>query len=327
LIHGNKACTSLESRLERLSKAKHHADLGARHIFATHPEERDLAQRQIDCSTWLIFRAPVGSEDFRLTQANFCQLTHTCEPCAIARAGRLMGSALNSSLALIDDQPQLEAHFVTLTTRNGQKLGETYQRLDRGLKGMMLRRRQRGRNAVLRNLVGGFGQVETKRGKSGGWHPHYHGLWFFHGRPDYRALQETWSSAVGESAGARFQLIDAEKARIAGQIERKSLEYREKLISGLCEIIKYTCKFSIGQVEDQWHASAYYRGRRARLFRRFGDLVGVDEPTDLADELPDWDFVDLCERVFRFNHSTRRYVETQERRQGLPYSPASKVQG
>lgn len=330
LIHGDKVCHSVDkplyNRLERLAKAKSHSLASARFASENLVDEKPRAVRQANCSTWLAFRLPAGEgENWRLQAANFCDQVHTCEGCAIARAGRLLQSGLRASIGLLNERPWVESHFVTLTVRNGEDLGETYERLNGGLVGIR-DRRQKGRGG-LSHLVGGFGQIETKIGKGGNWHPHYHGVWFFSKKPDYRELQKTWSAAVGSSSGASFKLMEADRLRIEKKIARSSDEYREAFVKGLCEVIKYTCKFTEQELPNHWHAATYYRGRRARLFRRFGDVVGVEEPEGLADECPDWEQVQYQERIFKYAEEHGRYVDSQGPRSEPNYHAWQEVQG
>lgn len=301
---------NVAARLDRLARAKAQSQLFANWQKIYRPEESARAEKQHRCSSWVMFRAAVDSpDDWKLTRANFCQFTHTCEGCAIARGGRLLASAMSAVVGLLNQAPHLEAHFVTLTVRNGDELPETYGRLNRGLLGMMKRRRE-NRVHCLRRLAAGFGQIETKIGQGGGWHPHYHGVWFFETPPDYRELRECWESSVGERANGEFKLLDAERKRIDG-LDRSNPEYRELLIKGLCEIIKYTCKFTPGEVESLWTAADFYRSQKTRLFRRFGSIIGIDEPADLADVCPDWDSVEYREKFFRYNEEKRVYAESQ----------------
>lgn len=309
---GGVAAKSLEisqekiDRIERLEKARKNSQAVAISAAAQGLASIETIERQLRCSRWLVFRRPLTEPEWRLAAANFCGLTHSCEACAVARGGKLLASLVPQLAGVLAESPHFQAHMVTLTVRNSEHLGETYGRLDAAMKKLVDRARHAKTRRVTANpfksLWGGAGQIETKRGRAGGWHPHYHGVWVFGGRPDYTKIREAWEDYNREPSNLDIRPLESEKLR-------GTVEYRDALVKDLCEIAKYSLKFESADAAMLWEAAHFYRRQKAHLFRRFGALKGIEDPEQLTDECPNWEAIDYVERIFAWQATHSRYVE------------------
>lgn len=294
-------------KLERMEKARRNSQAVALSAAVQTLATPEIIQRQLRCSRWLVFRRPMTETEWRLAAANFCGLTHSCEACAVARGSKLLASLVPDLLGVLSAKG-MEAHLVTFTVRNGSSLSETFARLDGALKATMKHRENSKRRKRLNSFsecIGGVGQIETKKGRSGGWHPHYHGVWIFRSRPDYGEIREQWEHAAGEPSNMDVRRLKSESLR-------GTLEHRDQLVKDLCEVVKYSLKFDSHDAEMLWHAASFYRSKRARLFRRFGILKGCEEPDNFLDECPNWEHIDYVERIFAWQAAQGRYLERPE---------------
>lgn len=317
LIHEHKAWVEggLEERLGRYLKAKRHSVYVA-NWRKENPQGGDKggllrAGQQLGCGGFLHFRKAITGDDtaWKLHNAIFCQQSHTCWLCALRKGARTVQAIMPRLAEVLRKNPHLRLKFVTLTLQNACSLSATFNVLDGGLKTLVRQCRDAKRNPrnsrAMRAVVGGVGHIETKRGKGGQWHPHYHGVWLVDPAKaetgshalSYADLGQAWEAATG-GLGRWIKVVDlfAEKFRELGT---ESGQFQEQLFKDICEVIKYAVKFESEQLAgDYWTAADVLRGKT--LVRSFGVMHGVKVPEDLRDEPLSWDELEFIERYFKY---------------------------
>lgn len=338
-IHERKASVdseaeqTLPARLEKYGKAKQYSRYVAEWCRDDDQKRpcnplgwRLRAKGQLDCASWLDFRKALSGDDtaWKLVDAKFCQQGHTCPLCALRRGAKSVQAVVPRVLTVLAEKPLYEAYMVTLTLTNGPDLGETFDVLDGGLKALVRQCRQAKKNPLesraMRAVVGGVGHIETKRGKGGQWHPHYHGLWLCDRKRmanprarwpiDTSILGETWAQVTG--GRGRWHHVD----KLHSDKLRFSEGFEEALRRDVMEVIKYAVKFEDVRnpkhteperdqmCRDLWSTADVLRGRT--LLRSFGELHNVEVDDDLTDDPLDWETLEYIEAFFRYRQGEYR---------------------
>jgi hypothetical protein len=118
------------------------------------------------------------------------------------------------------------------------------------------------------SVMAGVFSFEIKRGSGSGlWHPHTHGLLLSHGEIKKGELSREWEAITGNSFIVDSQEVDVHD------------------VKSLCEILKYSLKFSEMTLEDNFDAVMALQGKR--FLRSFGEFYGLipDESTDIDDTI------------------------------------------
>jgi hypothetical protein len=234
------------------------------------------------CRNSLLFRNHYTEGKITLSQMKSCKHTRLCPLCAIAQANAHVSTYHKKTLQLLEqhrhDGMPLRAFFVTLTVKNGVSLPATYEHFSDSVQHLVNRRRdaikarggsvkhQYALTSVMAPVVAGVFSFEVKRGAgSGDWHPHTHGLLLSTTAIDEEALSEEWKGITGDSHVVNCQEIDATD------------------VKSLCEVLKYSLKFSEMSLEDNFEAATVLH--RKRLLRSFGEFYGMqpDPNVDIDD--------------------------------------------
>lgn len=281
--HGADGVAALPDRLVRYSRAHQRA----LHMsnYAMERGERKLAAKLDKCGDWLVFRHYYTVDKLRLHAADFCKKHLLCPLCAIRRGAKYLKAYLEKYEVVRLEHPAVKSYMVSVTTKNGESLGERFNHLRNGMKAMSQARRDhlkapsKNRHVEAAKAIGGVHSIEFKRGANSGlWHPHAHMIWLCHEAPDPVKLSEEWKHWTGDSFIVDVRPIDEGK--------------NGDLVSGFVEVFKYALKFSELPLDDNWEAFQTLSGKR--LVDSFGVLRGVDVPDDLADApLDDLPFIEL----------------------------------
>ena len=266
---GSDSKANLPRRLTRYGIAKERAvsmrDFIARNIpqdYAT----RHIAHELHECGSYLVFRQYTEIDRVRLHGMRSCRQHLLCPLCAIRRGAKLLKCYLEKFNAVLQENPRLRAHMVTLTVRDGPELFERFQHLHRSLK-VLHKRRQRGRSSEAEKIRGAVWSYEFKRGTGSGlWHPHVHCVWLtdVDQPPSHSALSEEWREITRDS-------FIVETHPLYGELS-----------SGFAEVFKYAVKFGDLPLADNW--IGYQVLKRRRLVASSGVLWGVEVPDELTDD-------------------------------------------
>jgi len=288
-------------RLEKLGGCKQRSLALAREA----PEHaRKRANEQIGCGAFLHFRMALEGPhkgERRLFSGIHCHQL-TCEICQIRKAARVLQAYTPKVLqAWAENRPKgCRLLFVTLTQRNGSDLTENLQVLSDRRKLLRDRIRQnRKRNAgPFRNLVGGVGHIETKRGQDGEWHPHLHELWLNNGRANFKLMREAWAEITGMSdVQVKIKHLNVQHALDSGSV-MGDVDIEAQLAGDLAEVLKYPLKFEYGSPADMWHIADCLRG--IKRLRPFGCLYGIKVNPELLDDPIDWDLFAFMDFYYRY---------------------------
>lgn len=279
--------TDLGKRLSRYGSARENA-LRFRDFLKGQREDK-LADALSECGNYAVFREYFTVGQTRLAHFCTCKKHLICPLCAIRRGAKALRVYLARVEALMASDALLRPYMVTLTTKNGDDLGERFAHLHGCLRSYH-RRRSRARQSgeVLKASAAVWSYEVTNKGK--GWHPHVHAIWLCREAPDAFKLSEEWHALTGDSFIVDVRPIDMSDP-----------------VGGFCEVFKYALKFS--DLADADRLTAYRTLRGKRLQDSFGDLRGLEvEPSDsdeLLEELP------YIERLFYFRRGVG-YVEAEQ---------------
>ena len=287
---GSDSFSNLGKRIGRYAVAHERALAMRDHIAAqvSHqgyqlPRHQRIAHDLHNCGSYLVFRHYTEQERVRLHGLHSCKHHLICPFCAIRRGAKMLARYLERVQLVLAENPNLEAHMVTLTIKNGPDLSERFQHLHRSVKRYhKLRHLDRGHEIT--KARGAVWSYEFKRGSGSGlWHPHVHGVWLTEkgNAPDTAKLCVEWHAITGDS-------FIVETHPLYGE-----------LVDAFAEVFKYAVKYGDPPVADNLDAHEVLRGRR--LIGCSGLLWGVEVPDDLADDLINDDpvFEDLFFRFVR----------------------------
>ena len=204
------------------------------------------------------------------------------------------------------------------------------------------------RLSVMRYVRGSVGTYEFKKGKNSGlWHPHIHEIAFLEpGVFEFRDEEETykfkddngnWQEGVrtisvpyefrsllsqeywlcsGDSYILDVRGIDLSNvSRPAGDdLEPDQVSF-DSLVSALCEVFKYSLKFSSLEPDDRIHAYRTLKGRR--LLFSYGCMRGVEIDESLLDN-PNADLeigpyvIEMLRFINRFSYGLDHIISGEE---------------
>ena len=267
--------SDLARRLERYGTAKNRNCEMADHLVRE--GHRDLADRLYACGSYLRFRYYLSHQQTRLIESRSCDVALLCPLCAIRRSARLLRRYLERCTYLASAH---DFYLVTLTVKNGPDLTERYTHLLSSWK-RITQRAKKGYGAFA-TASGAFGSIEvTKSGH--GWHPHMHMVWAIpKGMSLLRwgkgsQLSKDWMAATGDSC-----IVHAERIGAAGGIPLGCAGGADPLVSALCEVLKYSLKFSSLSLSD--NLEAYWMLKGKRLTRAYGCFWGLEIPDEPLDD-------------------------------------------
>lgn len=232
-----------------------------------------LSHRLYRCANHLNWRWYIEQDHRVLMGAKFCQLHLLCPNCAHRRASR-QAAKVHEKLAHL--APQFDYWFVTLTVKNGPGLAERFRHLLDSFKAMRRlardHRKGKGRFVELARAEGLVWAFEFTH-RDTGWHPHIHMVmalpkgsapvyWGSHPVTGVSSqLRTDWLAVTGDSSIVHATPLDMANPH-----------------KSVCELVKYSLKFSDLQIPDTVQAYRLLRGRK--LFECSGALRGVVLPPD-----------------------------------------------
>lgn len=237
-----------------------------------------ISHRLFRCANHLNWRWYPDQDQRFLSGAKFCQLHLLCPNCAHRRASR-QAAKVHEKLEHLAGQ--FDYFFVTLTVANGPDLAERFEHLVRSFKALRRlardHRKGKGRFVELARAEGLVWAFEFTN-KGNGWHPHIHIVaalpkgsapirWGVDPRTgEISQLRADWQAVTGDSIITHAVPLDMANPH-----------------KSVCELVKYSLKFSDLDIEQTVHAYRTLRGRK--LFECSGALRGVVLPPD--DDLVD----------------------------------------
>lgn len=298
LIHGTKVSHILPEMAEVVATPEVRAcNIGrkrARDVTFSkwlESESPELAKSVRECSAIIGLRNYVdhGETRVRYVLPGFCRRRFLCSLCDSMRASKTLGRYVERVMAARKANGYLRCYLVTLTVRNGDSLEERFGHLVRSHRAMMDRRRRlvssRGRSKIWTEsaaAAGGVYSIEVKRGRgSKKWHPHLHAVWMCGVQPDQQELAREWKAITGDS-----HQVDVQLFRSMEGLEDWVQPTNDRLAKDLCEVVKYSLKFSEMEFGDQWEAFQTLRRKRraARMVGSFGCLRGLVEADVACDD-------------------------------------------
>lgn len=270
---------ALPRRLDRYSEA-HHRALAMSTFIKKSPKCKDISKKDKmnlvselnSCGSYLVFNNYFRVDQIRLSSMVSCRKALLCPLCAMRRGAKLLQSYLERVKVISESQGHLQAYLVTLTVKDGAKLGERFRHLEKSVKKLGALRnegmRPKKRKVEYNKVVGAVGSYEFKRGRNSGlWHPHYHAVWICDEKPDQKALSAEWLEVTGDS-----YIVDV-----------TPFQDQDDLASGFLEVFKYALKFSDLELADNWQGYLTLKGRR--LINSVGAFRGVQVPESNLDGL------------------------------------------
>ena len=289
--HKGSETISLPSRIERYSKSK------ARQLKIVN-YLRDIANGKIDfkkdypldfkkisslvgsCGNYLVFNNYYTVDKVRLAKASFCKTHLLCPLCAIRRGSKQVQGYLAKFNEIMSKNAHLEAHFLTLTVKNGFGFEERLEHLQNSVKALLKSRRNyssngRGFNEFCK-IKGAVYSYEFSYSDKHGWHPHIHmvvlvdkndPISFDARKPKESQLSKDWLNITGDSFIVDCRPLKGEPSE------------------AFCEVFKYALKFSSMSINNNVLAYTHLKGRR--LQGSFGLFRGVEIDNTLTDDLFD----------------------------------------
>jgi hypothetical protein len=255
---------------------------------STNDPLRKLSTQLYDCASWLEFRHYTETKKTLLSRALTCQKHLLCPVCAIRRGAKTLRKYHERASFLA---PLFDFYLVTLTVKNGPDLAERFSHLKHSFK--RLRQRSQKGYGVWSRVAGAVWSVEFTKSVEG-WHPHIHAIVAVpkgeepirYGAGSQLALD--WLSVTGDSYIVHTNRIKGEDSDLA---------------AGLCEVLKYSLKFSDLDLAD--NLAAYYALKGKRLIQASGCFYGLELPEDddLLDDALDEPYITL---FFKYGSSGYR---------------------
>ena len=283
---GNSEIENLPKRVDRYSKAK--TRTRQMQVFLKGQDlYKDEYLKLKGCGNFLLFHHYYTVGKVRLHQACFCKKHLLCPLCAIRRSAKFIGRYADKTSFVMAENPALRASLITLTVKNGKRLGERYNHLlscYRSLEKSRRNAKARGHNSEWGKVKGLVGVVEFTN-KGNGWHPHLH-IFALHEETIFKgSLVKQWKKITGDS-----MILDITPIAHPDEPERD-----------LVEIFKYSLKFSDLSLEDNLKAYDVLSGKR--LIFSSGILRGVKVPESLIDEPLSPADLPYIEMLYRFYES------------------------
>lgn len=231
--------------------------------------EIKLAEKMLECGTFLRFHEYMRLGKTALVGANFCKQHIYCPLCAGRRASSAVTTYSQRLQYLFDEHQPLYAHLITHTVKNGDNLAERFMHLSRSLSKLFNRRQSplRYPRSTFVASIAGITAIEIKLGKnSDSWHPHAHTLVLSRRQTfDWHHCKMEWLEITGDSRVVNFTACDPS---ISLAIHAR-------------EVLKYCAKF--GDLSPAQRHEVGTTLRRRPLYRPWGELRGLTLPESLCD--------------------------------------------
>ena len=231
------------------------------------------------CGTWLRFHYYAQPDEYRLVQANFCDQHLLCNFCAIRRAAVKLRVYLERFDYILEQQPFLIPHLITLTVKNGPDLLERFGHLRACYRKLQQRRKDflagRGAYTEFSKCVAGVGSYElTYNAIAREFHPHLHLIGLVNGYLHQLRMVEEWREIAGDSF-----ILDV-----------RPFSTPDEPIKAFREVFKYTLKFSQLPIALNYRVAEQLQ--RRRLLISFGSFWGTKVPEELTDDPLEQDYVE-----------------------------------
>lgn len=279
----------LSELLEQLARAKRYQN---ELIEFLQWMDKGLACKIRGCASWLHLRDYYMQDEVRVVNANFCKNRLLCGACARRWCLKAIMKYKDKIEVIQKEKPDLIPAMVTITVKNGPDLVERVNHIKTSWKRIQQRRRNHKNNPtkwkpVEWNKVEGSLRALEVTNKGKGWHPHFHVFTLLSEEIDQAKLSEEWKNTTKDSF-----VVDVRRCK-------------NGIIAGLCEVIKYTTKFSELDPLQLWEVYDTLKGRQA--LSPAGILRGVDVGDINHDDLdPQGPFIDMVAR-WLWNDSERGY--------------------
>jgi hypothetical protein len=218
------------------------------------------------CGNWLEFNHYYTVNEYRLVGAMLCGNKWLDPLCGLRWADKAVASYYAKHALVAAQNPSLKVAMLTLTVKNGKRLGDTYQKLEKGLRKVsygMRQAKKRGDRSEFGKIKGMIGAIEVKKTKDGLWHPHFHGIVLLEDYIDQEKLSKEWHKKTGDS-------FITDIREVKGGIDT------------FCEVFSYTLKVSTMKPSDM--VEAYLKLSGKQCIRAYGLYQGVKVPDELTDE-------------------------------------------
>lgn len=253
-----------------------------------------------NCADYIELVAPVNEpQKTTVRKATFCKNPHICGLCA----GRLQvtrrGKYTEKFIEMAKKYPY--AYLVTWTVSPRQNLGDQLEHLKKSMQRFRkMGQKRQSRGGRIAWSRGEWSRVraaavsyEVKRGKSGQWHAHAHGIVFTDSLFDFRLgyeytpykgktvalskLSTEWLRASGDSININCQLMQKVPRNAKHETKKKlsKMSYPESIAYQAREVTKYTAKLNPAAGSDLIDIIVGTHTRR--MFATFGDLRGFKD--------------------------------------------------
>lgn len=286
-------------QIERYGKARSKALRVSRylatylHLYSKKDQIRLAKQREKlkYCGNTLIYGHYYTIDKFRLVEAYFCGNKWLDPLCGLRWASKMVSEYIGKHEQIMAENPSLKVCMLTLTVRNGERLGATFKKLEDGLRRMsyaMRNAKSKGYKSEFGKIKGMLGAIEVQKTVKGKWHPHFHAIVLLEDYIDQAKLSEEWKKKTGDSFITHIQ-------EVGGGIDT------------FCEVISYSLKFSTMKPSDT--VEAYLKLSGKQCLRSYGLYQGVKEPEKLTDE--PIDNLPYTRIVYRYIYKSETYTVTE----------------
>lgn len=271
----------------------------------------------VKCGNYLEFNNYFTIDKIRLVNANFCRRHLLCGVCALRRSVKFLRVYVPKIQTIADGS---DVYMLTLTVKNSENLLQAFNHLRLSVQkifdnGRMFRAGKLKTWSEFSRFHSSVGSYEFKRGRSGGWHPHFHCLVFSDSacEPDTRRISQEWLNMTGDSKIIDCRAVYGRNLPITEDIDignsQGNCKKYDPLLSSAVEVLKYSLKINDLTFSDQFHAYNTLSGKN--LIRSSGLFRGLQVEKSLLDS--PFDDLDLpyIKMLFKFDKTSHRYNLSQ----------------
>lgn len=205
------------------------------------------SQRMDSCAELLRFNfvddIDTGESKLKLNQASFCRV-RLCPVCQWRRSMAWRGRMFNKLPSLLEEHPEYEFIFLTLTVKNCSitSLASTLEDMNKAWNRLRLRKE-------FKHIQGFLRATEVTKGGDGSAHPHFHTILvvkksYFQGR--YYIKTSQWAEVWQQCLKVDYLPI-CDVRKVKKQAKGQGLE-----VKAICELLKYTTKIKDLLDDQTW---------------------------------------------------------------------------
>lgn len=265
------------------------------------------------CGNYLEFNNYFTIDKVRLVNANFCRRHLLCGVCALRRSVKFLRAYVPKIETLADGS---DVYMLTLTVKNSDNLLQAFEHLRTSVQkyfynGSMFRIGKMKSWSELSRFHSSVGSYEFKRGRAGGWHPHFHCLVFSDSacEPDKFQISKEWLNITGDSKIIDCRAVYGRNKPVSSDDLNDNLqsdfEKFNPLLSAAVEVLKYSLKINDLTFPDQLHAFNTLSGKN--LIRSSGLFRGLKVENSLLDSPFDDADLPYIKMLYKFDKSQHRY--------------------